>query len=192
MKRLVIPVLSAVLCLLVADVASADAPRLDARDLIRRIAGGSDPVPAEWSGVWSTVDSLYDCNGVFQQTFSSIDTLCTGQAVEPDPDPEFTYECNGTITATTVNITCTGSSEVFPDCTANFVVTQVGTRTADSYFMVITTNTTFSGTGKGCDQFPAQCMQFNTHGTRIAPEPTAYCATPVEPTTWGKLKSRYH
>ena len=67
--------------------------------MIRRVAGGTAPIPAEWAGVWSNVDSLYDCNGNFPQTFSSVDTLCTGQTVEPDPDPEFTYDCSGTVTA---------------------------------------------------------------------------------------------
>jgi hypothetical protein len=72
------------------------------------------------------------------------------------------------------------------------VVTIVGTRDADSYFMVITSNTTFTGTDPSCAFFPPQCLQINSHGTRIAPEPTAYCSTPAEETTWGQIKSRYH
>jgi hypothetical protein len=191
MKRFLIPVLPAVLLLALAGVApAAEAPRLSARDLLR-IAGGSDPIPAQWAGIWDTVDSVYNCTGGLQSTSSSTDTLCTGQVIEPEPDPSFEYDCTGTTTPTTVNMTCTGRSEVFQDCFADYVVTIVGTRTNDSYFMVATINTTFSGTGEGCDFLPDQCLQINSHGTRTAPEPTEYCATPVEETTWGQVKSLY-
>lgn len=191
MKRFLTPVFTAGFLLALAGVSSAvEAPRLNARDLLR-LAGGTEPIPAEWSGIWSTVDSLYDCTGNLQSTSSSLDTLCTGQIVEPEEDPSFEYDCTGTTTPTTVNMTCTGQFEVVKDCFADYVVTIVGTRTNDTYFMVTTITTTFSGTGEGCDFFPDQCMQFNSHGTKIAPEPAAYCATPVEETTWGQVKSLY-
>ncbi|MGH3054199.1 MAG: hypothetical protein ACRDL7_04380, partial [Gaiellaceae bacterium] len=36
-------------------------------------------VPVEWDGVWTTLDSTYDCSGVFLNTSTSSDTICGGQ-----------------------------------------------------------------------------------------------------------------
>jgi hypothetical protein len=52
-------------------------------------------------------------------------------------------------------------------------------------------STTYSGTGTGCDLFQNQCTQTNSHSTRIGPAPPAYCATPVQGTSWGRVKSQY-
>jgi hypothetical protein len=66
-----------------------------------------------------------------------------------------------------------------------------GTRTADSYFVVTVIEVSYSGTAEGCDLIPPTCIQLNTHGTRVGPAPPSYCATPTQPTTWGRLKTLY-
>ena len=35
------------------------------------------------------------------------------------------------------------------------------------------------------------CTKIRSRGTRTAPEPVDYCATQVEPTTWGSIKRTY-
>lgn len=188
MKRFVTSVFLASLFLLQGHAAEAAGSWPSLPDAYKFLGGG-DPVPPEWAGTWTVVDTMYNCSGVVQNVFTSDDTLCAGEVFFADTTT--TYACTGTATATTVNLHCTGSSELFPDCTANFDITIVGTRTADSYFTVLTSNTTFSGTGKGCDLFPPQCMQINSHGIRTGPAPPSYCSTPAFQTSWGKVKSQY-
>jgi len=150
------------------------------------MAGGIS-VPVEWSGVWSIQDSTYDCPNVFKSTSTSVDTLCTGHGFEGDP----TFVCTGSATATTFTQTCDGSFNVFQDCDAVFHLESHGTRTADSYFAVSTITVTYTGTGTGCNLLPPSCTQVNARGTRIAPEPASYCASPVRQSTWGEMKAMY-
>jgi hypothetical protein len=190
MKRLVTPVLLLCLCLIAAESAAAEIPTLGGRHLLK-LAGGTDPVPPEWAGVWTIVDSVYDCTGAFQSTSTSTDTLCAGQTFDPDTGAECPFECTGTANSTSVNMHCTGTCEIFTDCNATFETDFVGTRTADTYSSVVTMTVSFSGTGTGCDLLPGNCTQINSHGTRTGPAPEKYCATPVESATWGRVKSRY-
>ena len=178
------------LCLIATEAAAAQPPTLGGRHFLK-LAGVSDPVPPEWAGVWTTVDSVYDCNGVFQSTSTNTDTLCAGQTFDPDTGSECPFECTGTATPTSVNMHCTGTCEVFTDCNATFDTDFVGTRTGDTFSSVVTMNITFAGTGEGCDLIPDNCTQINSHGTRTGPAPEDYCATPAEDTTWGQVKSRY-
>jgi len=165
---------------------AADASPFAARS--RSLLGGGITVPPEWAGIWQSTDTTYDCNGVFMNTTSSLDTLCTGQTFEDD-DP--TISCTGSVDANTYTQHCTGSSEFIPDCTATFDILTHGTRSGDSFFSVTVFQTTYAGTGEGCDLIQDFCQQFNSHSTRIAPAPAEYCATPVEGMSWGKVKSLY-
>jgi hypothetical protein len=148
---------------------------------------GGISVPVEWSGVWAVEDSTYDCPNTFKSTSASLDTLCTGQSFQGDP----TFVCTGSATATTFTQTCDGTFNVFPDCDASFHLEVHGTRTGESYFSVATLTVNYVGTGTGCDLVPPSCTQINTHGTRTAPAPAAYCASPVREATWGELKVLY-
>ncbi len=150
-----------------------------------RLLGGN-VVPAAWAGIWSTVDSTYDCQDILQSTDSSLDTLCTGQASDPG-----TGECIGTITDNSIDITCNYSELIDTDCTLTISIEVHGTRTSNSYLLTITSMSSTAGTSKGCDLFPSSCSRTVSRGTRIASEPLAYCSTPVDPTTWGRVKSRY-
>ena len=189
MKRFFFSAILASLFLLQGHAAEAARPWPMLPDPIKFLGGG-DPVPPEWAGVWTVTDTVYQCPGIILNFATSSDTVCTGDVFYADTTT--TYNCTGTATSTTVNITCTGSSNVFPDCDAQFTISVVGTRTADSYFTVTTIATTFVGTGAGCNLFPAQCTQINSHGIRTGPAPPGYCTTPAERTTWGQVKSRYH
>lgn len=190
MKRFLTPVLLLSLCFVAAESASAGVPTLGGRHILE-LAGGTDPVPPEWAGIWTVIDSVYDCSGNLTSTSTSTDTLCAGQVFDPGTQADCPFTCTGTANATSLVMHCTGSCELFPDCTANFDTDFIGTRSGDSYFSVVTMNVTFTGTGKGCESVPPNCTQINSHGTRIAPEPAAYCASPAEGSTWGRVKSRY-
>jgi hypothetical protein len=148
-------------------------------------------VPVEWGGIWTVEDSTYDCAGVLQSVETSSDTLCPGeQTIDPNQFPG-QFDCTGSADATSLDVTCSGTSELFPDCSSTFTSTLRGTRTGENYFVVSTVQVTYSGTAEGCDLVPGFCMQVNSHATRTGPVPVEYCQTPVRPTTWGSLKLRY-
>jgi len=157
-----------------------------------RALGGTIVVPPEWDGVWDLTDSTYDCNDVPMGVSTDRDTICGGQVYDSGGDGgPYALDCTGTVTATTLDITCTGSGEVFPDCNAVIDMHITGTRTGDNSRTVIIINTTYSGTAKGCDLLPPNCTQLVTIGTRIGPAPSDFCTTPARTTTWGKLKTLY-
>ena len=152
---------------------------------------GEIVVPAAWSGVWSYVDSTWDCAGELLGVDSGLDTLCTGQSADPGEGEPFPIECTGTVDDDSIDMTCVYVDEVIPDCTLTFTIELLGTMSANSYVLQNTYTMEYEGTGKGCDFFPDQCQRTVTRATRIAPEPTKYCATPVDVTTWGRVKSQY-
>lgn len=172
--------------------ASAEPPRAGLKQALGLIsATGAVVVPQEWGGIWTAVDSTYDCTGAFDFVSGSTDTICPGTPIIDTGGIPMQFNCTGSADANTVDVTCTGSYEIVPDCVASFVQTMHGTRDGDTFFMVSNTEVTYSGGAFGCDLTPATCMQINSHGTRTAPTPIEYCQTPAVPTTWGKLKLRY-
>jgi hypothetical protein len=190
--KVTIPMLMFCVLTLLPGSASAAKPASGIKQLFG-IAAASDVIviPQEWGGIWTSVDSTYDCTGAFQFVDGSADTLCPGAVVvDPGLFP-ITYDCTGNADATTVNVECSGSAELMPDCMATYTYSMHGTRSGDSYFMVSSISTSYSGTAKGCDLVPSSCTQFNSHGTRTGPAPIEYCQTPALPSSWGELKVRY-
>jgi hypothetical protein len=153
----------------------------------RNASAGTIVVPAAWAGVWVNCDSTYDCTGAFKSASCDTDTLCTGQVFDTDT----LVTCTGSFTSSTFTEQCSGTLEVFTDCQVNYNVEGHGTRTADTFFSVFNSSTSYSGIGAGCDLFPPSCSQINSHGTRISAAPPAYCATPARLESWGKLKATY-
>lgn len=148
-------------------------------------------IPQEWGGIWSSVDSTYDCSGTFDFVESYEDTLCPGEVVVDEQQLPVTFNCTGSATATTVDVECTGTDDSDPDCVITFSYSIHGTRSGDTYFVVATTQISAAGPGLGCEFFPSSCTQLNSRGTRIGPTPVEYCQTPVAPTSWGRLKVQY-
>jgi hypothetical protein len=165
----------------------AEARPLSTNQAGHRVFSGGVTVPAEWAGVWQNTDSTYKCPNLFQSTSVDSDTLCVGQSENSD----LNAVCSGSATSTSVDFTCTATGEVFTDCQYTITSHVTGTRSNDTYFLVTTTTTAFSGTGAGCDLYPPTCTQTNIHGVRLGPAPAAYCATPAVPSSWGKLKATY-
>ena len=90
-----------------------------------------------------------------------------------------------------LDVFCTGTNELFPDCQLTMTFETHSTRSGDSFRAVTKTTTTYSGTGVGCDYFQDDCKIDVTEGTRTGPAPPAYCATPTRRTSWGQLKILY-
>src|SRR5205085_10531495 len=112
-------------------------PRNSSIDALLRSIPATIKVPPEWDGVWTEVDTVYDCNGVFQSTSAPTDTICGGQIFNTAvPGFSITLDCNGTGDATSFDITCTGTGNVAADCDANFNIHTHGTRTGDTFFHV--------------------------------------------------------
>ena len=178
-----------IVCALVLGSALLLAGSASARPFFRpgNVPLGEIVVPPEWAGIWSYSDTTYNCQGQVVGTNSGLDTLCAGVRFDTDPS----VSCTGSADGNSYQQHCTSSGEVFPDCNYTIDVQTHGTRTGDSFFSVTVFTATYSGTGKGCDQFPDQCQQINSRATRIGEAPAKYCATPAEQTTWGQLKSLY-
>ncbi len=150
---------------------------------------GDIVIPPEWAGIWTYLDSTYECTGALLSVDSGLDTLCTGTVISFDSGP-FAVVCTGSSTATTVDQICTFTGPILT-CTVNFTIEMHGTRTADSYVITNTVTTDYSGIAPECAFLLDTCRRTVTRGTRTAGEPVAYCSTPVDPTTWGRVKSRY-
>jgi hypothetical protein len=186
--RRLVPMLLLAASILPAGVAQAGP---DAAAIVRA-ARASITVPPEWDGIWTAVDSIYTCAGAFQSTSTAPDTICGGRDYQTsNPGSPIEFDCTGSADATTFDMTCTGSSEIFTDCIGNYTMHTHATRTGDSYRFVTTIDVNYAGTGTGCEFVPPSCTQINSWGTRTGPAPANYCATAVRSSSWGSLKTRY-
>ena len=156
-----------------------------------RAMDGPITVPPEWDGIWTTADSTYDCTAGFTEYSTGKDTICGGRAYSQAPPGPVTFTCNGTSDATSIHVTCSGSSEIFPDCQATYVIQTDVTRTGETYRSVTTIDVTYSGTGEGCSLLPSSCTRDVTYGTRTGPAPLDFCLTSVKRSSWGQLKILY-
>ena len=151
-------------------------------------AAGGFTLPPEWAGIWQYEDTTYSVCGVPEfTTESGTDTLCAGLSLDPD-DVGIQFDCTGTVTATAIDVVCTGSMELFPGCTLNFTVTTTATRNGDNATYVNQFETTYVPTG--CAFQSDGCEVTRGTLTRTGPEPKS-CATPTREGTWGTLKLRY-
>ena len=179
-----------ILLLGTAPVRAEIAPRIGLEQIFVALQSGPT-VPPEWAGVWETKDSTFFCAGMFLgESTGNRDTLCAGIPIsEEDPAGQIQFTCSGTATADEVHVTCSGSADVSPDCQETQTIDIDGVRTGDTYALTIVNNTVTQGTGLGCGS--AFCIETRSTGARIEPEPTAYCATQNETTTWGRMKVLY-
>ena len=182
--KLLFPVAALVLALAPAAFADASFSRPTALRIL--IAAGEPTFPPDWAGVWQYEDTIRTCGAKEFSTESGEDILCTGNEIEPDPE----FTCDGTVTATVVDVMCTGSYEAFPGCTANVTSNIQGTRDGDTIHYVNTVMIEFTGPDLECSFLPDICQETRGVLTRIGPEPKE-CVTPTTPSTWGSVKSRY-
>ncbi len=193
MRRVLLLCLTSLTLFAAFTTPASAGPRAKRWTQILRSAGGSITVPPEWDGIWASEDSVYTCEGAFQGIDSYLDTLCAGQVFgnQESGDPGITFNCTGSATSTTVSITCTGSSEVVPDCTVTISSNSEATRTGDTYVATSLSSFNYAGTAIGCDLIPDDCQRTVTYATRLGPAPIEYCVTPTRASTWGQIKVRY-
>src|SRR5262249_48462922 len=129
------------------------------------------------------------CEGGFIVTSAAMDTICGGKDFSLVNSP-LALSCTGTADATTLDATCNGSGPSGTDCMVTEAVVIHGTRIDDSYFIVSTFNITYSGAG--CGGALPQCIQVDSHGTRMSSAPMDFCATPTRRSSWGRIKALYH
>jgi len=147
-------------------------------------------VPQEWAGIWQSNFTVYDCDSGFELfSDAQLDTLCTGTPFIVDGDDDIEFICTGTVDATSVDIECSGSTIVGPDCTMEMVWTTVGTRDGDT--MTSTTTLTMTQVGSGCEGPTVFCTRMETTGTRIGSEPEECGFAPVDVTDWSTIKGLY-
>jgi hypothetical protein len=190
MRRLTLMLVLSASLLLVGSAGAG--PVLPSPESLARIAIANVVVPTEWDGVWTTVDSTYNCELALQSTSTSVDTICGGRDYGvPTEGMPFTYTCTGTADANGIHSECTASYNLAADCQADYSVVTDGWLTGNSYRMVTFSRITYTGTGMVCGLLTPSCTQFDSWGTRTGPAPTVYCATGTKVKTWGELKSHY-
>jgi hypothetical protein len=149
--------------------------------------GGVFEIPAEWAGIWMYQSQTKDCvTGAVINSSAYADTTCAGEVIVPGGG---FYQCTGGYDGNTYTSDCVASQEILPGCRADYHLVQTGTRNGDTYTSTARSTTTF--VGETCGVLADQCFDFVTTATRVAPAPDP-CFVPVEPVTWGSLKSRFH
>lgn len=178
MSRLAVPLLVALL-MSAGSARAAGNPR----------PGTGVAVPGEWSGIWTSVDSVYDCTTqALIKVVPRTDTLCAGENVPSDPNaPPYNWTtCSGSADATHIQEHCTADGGLCGEaCFVNDMLDLDATRTGDAAFWSWTTKTVSSCHFSFCDT----CILTRSHATRVAPGPCG--PVPTAPVTWGNLKVLY-
>ena len=98
-------------------------------------SAGEFVVLESWEGVWMLENLHRGCDETGGEIEMEADTLCAGQPlVESDPDGS-PIVCDGTVTDTEVQISCTFSTEdpEIPGCVITTTVDVEASRTGDTY-----------------------------------------------------------
>ena len=178
-----------ILCIAVpAAVTAGEVPSPpDVRTVLSLLQDGG--VPEDWAGVWSNEMELRTCEDVVISTNTAVDTVCTGDLVDPGDDLD-DLDCDFNVDGNTVTMSCDMVIEVDDTCVQNVSWDYTAVLDGDVITATIILETTAEGTGVVCDNLPDSCTKIVMTSTRIGPEP-AECATPVETTTWGGIKQQY-
>jgi hypothetical protein len=149
----------------------------------------SDTIPSEWLGVWSFHVVQKDCTThIITADTTVLDTLCTSSNIEPDSTAAFPLSCDYQVEGNGYHLVCDGTVAVTDSCTALFHEDLTGTVSGGSFQVEGTFSFSYQGS---CFGIPDQCTEYTSTGTRINSDPAVCQGTPVEPTTWGIIKSRY-
>jgi len=157
--------------------------RFDSHKQALQHFGGGNVIPPELAGIWVFTDTIRVCGDpTILFVLTGDDTLCAGEPY----DAGGTYTCSGTVTATTIDLTCTDSYDE-NGCVYNSVQTIQGTRSGVTILMHSTTNVTYSPPGCNKDG----CIDASIRMTRTADPPKSCATVPTLKTTWGKLKKQF-
>ena len=139
--------------------------------------------PSSWEGIWNMTTTLKDCDtGTVLNTSTAPDTICAGQSFGSSE-----FVCNGTITDTSIDVTCTAISEVYPGCTVSITMVSTGTRSGN----------TFQGTTRLTSDYspecgiPDTCMLQEISGTFVSPYQGECTNVAIADGSWGAMKARF-
>ncbi len=130
--------------------------------------GPSGPVvlPAAWAGIWEIETIEHDCGSdVIDHQATVVDTLCAGEEISfaPDDEDSLAVSCEGSVTDTAVQVTCTSSLELEGETysiTIEVTINRSGdTMTGTVRFTVRQGDTT------------VECFEEEMTGTRLGPAP---------------------
>ncbi len=149
---------------------------------------GGPVLPTDYQGIWNYTLTVRDCETMFVFiTDTGTDTLCADDAAVPDSTEGSNFSCEGTITGSGYNLVCSGTEAIDDTCSASFDYEITATLNGNNLSYVGIFNTTYDRCG---EEFPASCFRYEYTAVRVGNANTA-CATPVESTTWGYIKSRH-
>jgi len=148
-------------------------------------SAGDLTYPAGWEGVWETHTETKDCKTLTLLGESDDEvTICEGDPFEYAKG----FDCTGTVTDGSVDVTCVGSYQALPDCIATVTFEREGTRTGGSFEGVTTLTTVYEGVG--CGVLEMTCIRNEETGTRTSADPDC-SKTPTDRISWGEIKLRY-
>ncbi len=145
--------------------------------------------PEEWEGVWEFTTMTYDCdtNALLEELVEEI-SVCGGDAFIPDigEPAEFTYTCEGSLTETGMDVTCTMSSELFPGCSVTITSISEAVVSGDT----MTGTTTISIDYQGICFVEEERWREEVSAVRLQTD--ASCSgTSASQHSWGALKDQY-
>ncbi len=163
------------------------APRLP---LSRVLAPNGVPtIPPAWQGIWNSTDVDKDCETLATiSTSTSSDTLCANASIISGEVGLGQFDCDGTATDTSFDVTCTAVFPVSDSCSATVTIRQTGTRDGDSFTSLTVAN--ILHTGLNCAGEINTCQRIETTSVRVS-NANVECAVPVEAVSWGGIKSRH-
>jgi hypothetical protein len=141
--------------------------------------------PAAWEGVWDVTAETRDCASDFLYgTDEYTDVVCEGDIFELESG----FNCTGTVTDTSYDVSCADQTTVLPDCVAFITFDSEGTRSGDSYSAVTIITTEY--VGAGCTGTQDTCLRIEEEATRTGADPDCV-NTPVDGASWGEIKLRF-
>jgi hypothetical protein len=155
------------------------------------VLGTLDTLPSSWIGVWSIHTTQTDCTTnfvYFDQTLT--DTLCADANIQPDSTADLPVSCTAQVDANSFHVICDATYPVEPGspCMATFHEDVTGSVNGDSYTSSGTFTISYSDS---CSNVFDTCINISSTGSRTSSDPGVCANTPVEPVSWGLLKSRY-
>ncbi len=127
--------------------------------------GGDVTFPVGWTGVWDVSTTLRECETgvVFYQSTAS-DTICEGDEFNLPVDSLPAITCTGSVSETTIDLACTGTS-TDNGCTTSVGVETNGTRSGETF--VATAVVSVTQTGTNCALPGTTCFDLEISGTRV-------------------------
>ena len=162
-----------------------------AATLVSTAAHAEIPVfPEAWEGAWENNYVVRDCgSGDRLAEFVGFEYACANRPPDLVGEEWFNPVCEGEITDTSIDVTCTSVVEVFPGCSVEYTFSVQATRDGETVTGVERASAVSMGScGPGEVNF---CEETTYSGVRRADVDPSCELVPVEATSWSSIKSVY-